>query len=135
MPSGPDLGGRVLAAVLVLAAGIVHLKLYFDGYRDIDKIGPSFLLMFIASVVVAVLLVVWRHWLALVLALALVDATLVGFGLARTGRGIFDFNETGWNPSPEAALSVAFEIAAAIVLVVLLARALRPRDTETAVTA
>ena len=29
------LGGRVLAAVLVLVGGYIHLKLYFDGYRDV----------------------------------------------------------------------------------------------------
>jgi hypothetical protein len=116
------LGGRVVAAVLVLIGGYIHLKLYFDGYRDVPNanLGRSFLLNAAAALVVAVVLVVWRSPLALVLGLVLVNATLLGFGMSRTGSGIFGFTETGFQPSPEAAISLIVEIGAAIVLIALL---------------
>jgi hypothetical protein len=115
-------GGRILAAVLVLIGGYIHLKLYFDGYRDIPdaNLGRSFLLNAAAALVVAVALVVWRNVWALVAGLVLVNATLVGFGLSRTSRGIFGFTESGFQPSPEATISVIVEIAAAVVLIALL---------------
>jgi len=47
------------------------------------------------------------------------------FGLSRTERGIFGFTERGWNPSPEAGLSVVAEIATAIVCTVALVLASR----------
>jgi hypothetical protein len=123
--------GRWVAALLVLAVGAIHLKLYFgNGYRDIDKVGPSFLLNAVASLVLAILLVVWRHWIPVVLSLVFVDATMLSFGLSRTGSGIFDFTETGWNPTPWAVLSLVVEIAAAIVLIGVLALDWRDRPRE-----
>jgi hypothetical protein len=114
--------GRWLAAALILGGGAIHLKLYFDGYRDFPNanLGRSFLLNAIASLVVAVLLVVWRSPLSLVAGLVLVNATLLAFALSRTSNGIFEFTETGFNPSPEAVLSLVFEIGAAVVLIGLL---------------
>ena len=114
--------GRWLAAALILGGGAIHLKLYFDGYRDFPNanLGRSFLLNAIASLVVAVLLVVWRSPLSLVAGLVLVNATLLAFAVSRTSSGIFDFTETGFNPSPEAVLSLVFEIGAAVVLIGLL---------------
>ena len=115
-----DLALRIVAAALVAIGGIVHLKLWSDGYRDIDKIGPSFLLNGLASLGVAVAVVVWRHWAPVLAGLAVVDATLLAFGLSRTSRGVFDFVEFGWNPSPEAAIALVVELAAVVVLCVLL---------------
>jgi len=114
--------GRWLAAALILGGGAIHLKLYFDGYRDFPNanLGRSFLLNAIAALVVAILLVVWRNPLSLVAGLVLVNATLLAFALSRTSSGIFDFTETGFNPSPEAVLSLVFEIGAAVVLIGLL---------------
>ena len=125
-----DLVARCVAAALVLAGGIVHLRLWLDGYRDIPDsvIGPSFMANFIASVVIAIALVLWRHWVVVVAALALVNGTLLGFALSRTDRGIFDFTERGFDPSPEAALALVFEIGAAIVLLWLLYRVLTDDD-------
>jgi len=81
--------GRWVAAALILGGGAIHLKLYFDSYRDFPNanLGRSFLLT---------------------------------FALSRTSNGIFDFTETGFNPSPEAVLSLVFEIGAAVVLIGLL---------------
>ncbi len=111
---------RIVAAALVLAGGIIHFRLWSDGYKDIDKIGPAFLLNAVGSAAIAVALVVWRHRLVPLAALGLVNGTLLAFGLSRANDGIFDFREYGWNPSPEAALALVFELAAAAVLLALL---------------
>ncbi|RPI09295.1 MAG: hypothetical protein EHM63_04945, partial [Actinobacteria bacterium] len=60
MRSSPLL--RYLGAVLLLIGGLVHLQLYFDGYRDFpnENLGRSFLLNAVASVVVASLLFLRR---------------------------------------------------------------------------
>ncbi len=71
---------------------------------------------------------VWRHWLVTVGALAVVNGSLAAFALSRTDRGIFGFTETGFNPSPEAALALVVEIAAAALLVVVLAWELPPPE-------
>ena len=112
----------LVAAVLVLIGGYIHLKLYFDGYRDVPdaNLGRSFLLNAAAAVVVAAALVFWRNVWALVAGLVLVNATLIGFGLSRTSRGIFGFTESGFQPSPEAAISLVVEIGAAVILIGLL---------------
>jgi hypothetical protein len=68
---------RIVTAAAVLVSGAVHLRLWFDGFRDIAVIGPSFLLNAVAAVVIAAALVGWRHWLPLLVA--------VGFGLATLG--------------------------------------------------
>ncbi len=117
---------RYAAAALILVGGLVHLKLYDDGYKDVpdQNLGRSFLLNAAASVVIAVALVVTRHLLVLLAGLVLVNGTLLAFALSR-GPGIFGFTETGWNPSPEAAIALASEIAAAVLLLALLA----PRRT------
>ena len=123
------LGGRILAAALVLIGGYLHLKLYFDSYRHTD-VANQFLLNAGASLVVAVALVVWRNVWVLVAGLVLVNATLIAFGLSRTSRGVFGFTENGFQPSPEAVISVVVEIAAAVVMVVLLFLELRPPVPE-----
>jgi hypothetical protein len=111
---------RLVAAALVLAGGVVHLKLWSDGYRDIPDVGPAFLGNVIASAIVAVALAVTTHWVAIVAGLGVVNGTLFAFALSRTDGGIFNFTERGFQPSPEAALALMFEIGAGIVLVWLL---------------
>ncbi|MCW2712181.1 MAG: hypothetical protein JWP24_2375, partial [Marmoricola sp.] len=49
---------RVLAAVAVLVSAVVHLKLWFDGFRDIPMVGSAFMLNAVAGLVIAVALVV-----------------------------------------------------------------------------
>ena len=88
---------RVLAAVSVLVSAAVHLYLWLDFAKDDDVLGPSFMLNAVAGVVIAVLLVAWRHWLPAFLALGFGLATLGAFVLATT-VGLFGVtaNWTGW---------------------------------------
>ena len=48
--------------------------------------------------------------------------------MSRRGDGILDFREVGWNPSPEAALTVGVEVAATVVLVAILLQERRSRS-------
>ena len=131
-----DLPARCLAAILVLGGGIVHLRLWLDGYKDIpdSAIGPSFLANFFASVVVAIALVLWRHWAVVVAALALVNGTLLAFAVSRTDREVFNnYSPHGFDPSPEAVLALVFEIGAGVVLVWLLYRVLTDDERDSVV--
>ncbi len=117
---------RIGAAVLLAASGAIHLRLWDDGYKDFpnDNLGRSFLLNAIGSIAIAVAIVAWQHWLPLLAGLFTTNATLVAFGLSRaTDKGIFDFTENGFSPSPEAVLALITEIGAGAAFVYLLARA------------
>jgi hypothetical protein len=114
---------RVLIALGCLGIGAVHLRLYFDSYRDIpdSDIGRSFVLNAVASLVVAIVVLVWANRLALLAPLILANSTLVAFALSRTDSGIFGFSEKGWNPTPDAALALIVEIVTGLLAVVALA--------------
>lgn len=83
---------RMLVAAGVLVSGIVHLKLWFDGFRDIDVIGPSFMLNAVAGAVIAALLLAWRHWIPLFLAVGFGASTLGAFVISAT-VGLFGVHE------------------------------------------
>jgi plastocyanin len=119
---------RYLAAVLLLVGGLVHLKLYFDGYRDFpdENLGRSFLLNAIASVLVAIAVAVRREMLVRIAGIVVAGGTLVAFAISRTDRGIFGLKEDGLNPSPEALIALIAEVGAIVLLAVLIATD-RPR--------
>jgi hypothetical protein len=88
---------RALAALGVLVSGLVHFKLYFDWAHEDSQIGPAFLLNAGAGLVIAVLLMTWRHWLPPLLAVGFGLSTLAAFVTAAT-VGLFGVSEawTGW---------------------------------------
>jgi hypothetical protein len=88
---------RLLAAAAVLVSAYVHLHLWLDGYRHDNVIGPLFLVNIVAGVVIAVLLVIWRHWLAPFLALGFGASTLGGFAIAAQW-GLFGDHESWQGP-------------------------------------
>src|SRR5271170_2552012 len=51
----------VAGAALLIWSGVIHLQLWSDGYRSISVIGPLFLIQGIGSIVLAVILVVFRR--------------------------------------------------------------------------
>ncbi len=85
----------VAGAVMVSAA--MHLYLWFEGYRDVDVIGPAFLLNAFGGALIAVLLVAWRHWIPPLLAVGFGLSTLGAFILSTT-VGLFGLEESwqGW---------------------------------------
>ena len=90
---------RLLTAVAVLVSGAVHLWLWYDVFRDETVVGPAFLLNAAGSVVIAVLLLRWRHWVPAFLAMGFGASTLGAFVIATTDSGLFGVHEMwkgGW---------------------------------------
>jgi hypothetical protein len=67
---------RQVAAAAVTVSALLHLRMWFNGVRD-QSVGPAFMANAIGGLVIAVLLLTWRHWVPLLLA--------VGFGLSTFG--------------------------------------------------
>ncbi|MBY9073236.1 hypothetical protein K1X13_00240 [Nocardioides sp. WL0053] len=108
---------RILAAAGVLVSAAVHLLLWFDGFRDIDVIGPAFMLNAVAGVAIAVLLVLWRHWVPLLLAIGFGASTLGAFVISAT-VGLFGVHEvwTGTAVLTAAVSEVVAIVAGAVAL-------------------
>lgn len=91
---------RIVVAVCVVVSGVVHLRLWRDGMRFVDIVGPAFLVNAVAGVVIGVLLLVWRHWLPPLLAVGFGAATLGAFIVATTPLGLFGVHSR-WEGSQE----------------------------------
>ena len=114
-----------MGAVLVLVGGAIHLRLNLDDYGS-DDILTAFALNALASALVAAYLVLRRDTTGPLAGLALSIGSLAAFVMSRRGDGILGFREVGWNPSPEAALTVIVEVAAVVVLALTLVEVRRP---------
>ncbi|PXY29584.1 hypothetical protein [Prauserella flavalba] len=68
---------RVLVALGLLGSALVHWVVWLDWARYMDVVGPLFLVNVVAGAVIALAVLVWRHWLPALAA--------VGFGLATLG--------------------------------------------------
>ena len=123
----------IVTAALVAAGGYVHLCLYRHGYRTIPKIGVGFLLQVLTSAVVVVALLIGPHrvariagavhltdrWAGILTGLsaaALAAGTLVAFALTRTPGGLFNFQERGLQPAPQALIALVAESGVLVVL-------------------
>ena len=94
-------------------SGVIHLELWFDGYKDISVIGPLFLAQGIGTILLGVAIVALR-WLVLLVAGAVAGvATAVGL-LLTVYVGLFNYKES--LAVPYAVLSLAVEFTAAFVL-------------------
>jgi hypothetical protein len=104
---------RIIAAAAALVSAAVHLRLWFDGFSNDHVVGPAFMVNAVAGATIAVLLVLWRHWVPLFLALGFGASTLGAFLLATT-VGFFGTHETWTGPYVwAAAVSEAVVIVAA----------------------
>ena len=111
---------RYLAAGFLLIGGLVHLKLYVQGYNDIPgNVGKAFLANVVVSVLVAIAVALRRDLIVRLAGIAVAGGTILAFIKSRHG-GIFGFSEKGFNPSPEAVIALIVEIGAIVVLVVLI---------------
>ena len=125
---------RLVGAVLVLLGGAIHLKLNLDDYGN-DDILRAFALNAAASALVAAYLVLRDDIVGPIAGLAVSIGSLGAFAMSRRGDGLLDFREVGWNPSPEAALTVAIEVAAVVVLALALVEIRRSSVAEPMATA
>lgn len=124
-------GLRITGAVVAVVSAIVHFYEYaFNGYGlgNPNGIGPvisiAFLVNVVGGVIVAILLLVWRHWWPMVLLFALGVVTLGSFVLATVlPGGLFGDKET-WSSFMIFLGAVAEAIA---IVVPVIAWSRRPR--------
>ena len=109
---------RLVAAAAIVVGGLVHLQLYFDGYRDFPNanLGRSFLLNGFGSALIAIAVVARRDLIVRLAGIGMVVGTLIAFALSRSDRGVFGFTEQGFQPSPQAALTLVAEVVALVAL-------------------
>ena len=106
---------RWATATAVLVSAVVHLYLWGQGMNQVAVIGPAFLVNGVGGVVLAIVVVAWRHWLPLLGAVGFGAATLGAFILSRT-VGLFGVHETIW--STAAVISAVVEVLAIVFAIV-----------------
>ena len=110
---------RIGGALALLAAGLVHLDLYFGGYRSAGSVpafGRSILLNAIISGIVAVAVATRREWFVRLAGIAVPVATLAAFTYTHNGHTFLGFQGKGLDPSPQAELVLVAEVAAIVLL-------------------
>jgi hypothetical protein len=104
-----DIMSRIGIGVTLIVSGVTHTYLYIHGYQHIPTVGAAFMVQASISFAIAVLILVggpgWLRWAAAIVA----GGSLVAFALSRS-VGLFGFSESGWQPSPQAAVSVVAEL-------------------------
>jgi hypothetical protein len=112
------LAAQGAAALLVAAAGAIHLYLWFDYFHRVHVVGALFLVNAGAGLAIGAALLARRNLPVVLLAGGYAIGTLVGFVIS-TRWGLFGYRETFWGSWQEAAGGV--ELAAALLAAVLLA--------------
>ena len=115
-------------AALLIWSGVIHLQLWSDGYRSISVIGPLFLIQGAGSIVLAVILALFRR-LGLLAAGAVVLASTAAGLLLSASIGLFGYQESLAVPYAEASLVVEFAGAAVLVLAARLTNQSSPKQS------
>jgi hypothetical protein len=121
---------RGLLAACLLTSAIVHLYLWNDWAKDVDVVGPAFLLNGFGGIVLAILVLVWRHWLPLLGAIGFGVGTLTAFIISTTPSGFFEVHER-WVGVP-VWLSAISEIGAIVLGIAAIVVERRPAATTAA---
>ena len=119
-----DLTARWATALLVAAAGAIHLYLWFDYFHRVHVVGVLFLVNACSGLAIGAVLLVRRNVLAVLAAGGYSVGTLAGF-VVSTRWGLFGYRETFWGSWQEAAGGV--ELAAAFLAGLLLVLGVRRR--------
>ena len=109
---------RWATALLVAAAGAIHLYLYFGYFHRVHVVGVLFLVNAATGLVLGAALLARRELPLLLAAAGYAIGTLVAFAVS-TRWGLFGYRETFWGSWQEAAGGV--ELTAAVLALVLLA--------------
>jgi len=110
---------RLGGAVALLVAGVVHLDLYFGGYRaagSAPAFGRAILLNAVVSAALAALVAVRREWFVRLAGIVVPAASLGALWYIHSGNPLLGFQGDGLQPSPQAQIVIGAELAA-IVLV------------------
>jgi hypothetical protein len=86
---------RMIGALAAVVSAVVHLYLWLDGVKDQGTVGALFVVNVVAGLVIAVLLLRWRHWIPLFL-LAGFGATTLGCFLIAVNGSLFGIH-TDWS--------------------------------------
>lgn len=107
---------RILTAVAVLVSAAVHFDLW-PAVRDNNVIGPAFLLNGIGGVVIALLVLFWKHWVPPLLAIGFGLSTIGAFVLSATA-GMYGVHEhwTGFSVWAAFVAEVVAVVAGSLVL-------------------
>ena len=108
---------RLIGAFVAVVSAVIHLYLWFDGVRDQGTVGDLFVVNVVAGVVIAVLLLGWRHWIPLFLLAGFGASTLGAFLIAVTGSLFGIHTDWSWYAWLAAASEVAAVICAAYAAV------------------
>lgn len=114
---GSVVAAQGAAALLVAAAGAIHLYLWFDYFHLVHVVGALFLVNAAVGFALGAALLVRREARVLLAAGGYAIGTLAGF-VVSTRWGLFGYRETFWGSWQEAAGGV--ELAAASVVALLL---------------
>jgi hypothetical protein len=109
---------------LLIVIGIVHLHLWWVGYRALPIIGPLFLLTVVAAGLIAAFTSVQLNWVTATVAASFAASALAAYLMSLLlPHGLFDFEEVGVSYS--GAISIASELGV-IVLVGMWAKGRLP---------
>jgi hypothetical protein len=115
-------------SICLTVVGYIHAQLYVRSYHAIPYIGTSFRWDAAASFAVAALLLIRNATVLRIAAIALCLSGLGGFIGSRT-IGLFGFTERGWQPAPQALLSLLAWVVALALLLFPFARQLAEERT------
>src|SRR5262249_56819808 len=93
---------RVALALLVTAAGAIHLYLYFDYFHRVHVVGVLFLVNAAVGLLIGAILLGRGDRLLVLAAGGYAVGTLAGFVIS-TRWGLFGYHETFWGTWQEAA--------------------------------
>ena len=116
--AGGVLAAQGAAALLVAAAGAIHLYLWFDYFHRVHVVGALFLVNAALGLALGAALLASRDVRVLLAAGGYAAGTLVAF-VVSTRWGLFGYRETFWGSWQEAAGGV--ELAAAVLVALLVA--------------
>jgi plastocyanin len=131
--------GRLLrlgGALALLVAGLIHLDLYFGGYRSAGSephFGRAILFNAIASGLVAVAVAARREWFVRLAGIVLASSSLAALTYTHTQHSFVGFQGDGLNPSPQAQLVTIAEIAAIVLLAATFIPSIAERDESSGV--
>jgi hypothetical protein len=119
----------IAGVVLLVWSGIIHLRLWADGYRDISVIGPLFIIQGVGSIVIALALGIFRRLVLLVAGAVTLAATAVGL-LLSVHIGLFGYRESLAVPYAQTSLVVEFGGAAVLLAATVVLLAARRGGTQ-----
>jgi len=112
---------RIVAALLLLAGGLVHLDLWRGGYEGIPYVGPLFLANVVLSVAIAIVVAVRVNVVTVAAGVTLALGSLTALVLSRT-VGLLGFMESRWTPDALRTIAAELGVIVALALLVVVER-------------